>query len=238
MAEFGLGSNYTGIISVGGISQDNGGSYGRTLVRTTVQVRKNAGSGYYNGAGGSRSWSTSGIGNSGSSAYDYRGATPQTQTLAEWDSWINHDVNGNMYIGVGCSISHADNPPGSGSGSQGYTAPRIAGAPTISSLTVDTIKPTTARLGGELSSVGHGTSASWTMYYRLQGTGSWTSAGAQGDAGGYNYWNLTGLKPGKTYEYYATCANNNGDTATSGTQTFKTQSVPGAAVVMLKLAGL
>ena len=73
------------------------------------------------------------------------------------------------------------------------------------------------------------------MYYRLQGAGSWTSAGLQSDVAGYNYWNLTGLKPGKTYEYYAISSNNNGDTATSGTQTFTTKGLPGLVPVLTKV---
>lgn len=236
MAEVQLGTSaYTGILSVGGVTQDWGAAYGRTLVRTTVQVRKNSGTGFYNLAGGARSWSTSGLANGGSSGYDYRGGAPLTETLAQWDSWVNHDQNGNMSLTVGCTILHADNPPGNGSTSQGYTAPRIAAAPTGLTMTSDTIKPTSARLGAEISGYGNGTSATHTMYYRLQGSGSWISAGAQADAVGSNYWTVTGLKPGKTYEHHFTSTNNNGDLATSGILTFKTKSVPGAAVAVMRL---
>lgn len=143
---------------------------------------------------------------------------------------IGHDADGNGSYSGDAHVALYASGTSSTSGSAGL--PRIALAPIISSLTADTIKPTSARLGVEISSVGHGTSATFHMYYRENGVGSYTDAGAQADAVGYNYWSITGLKPGKTYQYYTTCTNNNGDVTTSGIQTFKTQPVSGMISVM------
>lgn len=118
-----------------------------------------------------------------------------------------------------------------GSASWTHYPARIGVAPPIVGLTADQIKPTTARLGGEIGSYGKGTSATLQMFIRLQGAGGWTDLGAQGDVGGYNYWNPTGLKPGKTYEYFVRAWNNNGDTGDSGVQSFKTQPVSGMLTV-------
>ena len=152
--------------------------------------------------------------------------------LVSGDVTVNHDVNGNWSGTVGGDLSCSYSGVGSGNGTYGYSVPRLALAPSISSVISDTIKPTTARLGGELSSFGHGTGATWEMFYRLQGSGTWISLGQQADVNGYNFWYPTGLKPGKIYEQIANCTNNNGDFAQSATFTFKTQAVSGMISVM------
>jgi hypothetical protein len=139
---------------------------------------------------------------------------------------LGHDANGNCSFSIGGLFhsgfaSMGDLPY---VGDNGYALDRLALAPTISSLIADTITPVSARLGADLSSFGHGTSANWEMFYRKQGSGTWISLGVQANVGGYNYWNPTGLLPNSIYEYYSTCTNNNGDVATSSTQTFTTLS--------------
>ena len=176
--------------------------------------------------GGSNSWSNAGPWNTSATAsfdVSIRNAT----------FFVGVDANGNSGYNLNAVISLDFNSPYNTIDTSGSESlPRIALAPGISALTVDTIKPTTARLGAEINGFGNGTSATFNMYYRVSGVGSYINAGAQGDVGGFNYWNLTGLKPGKTYQYYTTCANNNGDTATSGVQTFKTLPVSGMIAVI------
>lgn len=144
---------------------------------------------------------------------------------------VGADANGNSQLQFGLQMVVFSS--GTSNGTSGvWNIDRIALAPGISALTVDTIKPTTVRLGGELSTIGHGTSCNLEMFYRLQGSGTWISLGTQGDAAGFNYWNPTGLKPGKTYEYIMNATNNNGDFAQSGIQTFNTKPVSGMISIL------
>lgn len=153
--------------------------------------------------------------------------------LDTYDITVNHDVNGNCTIGVHAFVDGRNSPFFvSASIDTSLGIPRLALAPAILAIIADTITPTSARLGGELSSYGHGTTANMNMYYRLQGSGTWIDLGNQGDAAGYNYWSVTGLQPGKTYEYMMNAWNNNGDGASSSTQTFKTKSASGMITVM------
>lgn len=152
-----------------------------------------------------------------------------------YGQWIGHDANGNASINIG---NYVNAPVNEMTFAQiGWSLPRLALAPGIVDLPADTIKPTSARLGMEINGYGHGTSAAMRVQYRLQGSSTWISLGDQGDAGGYNYWTATGLKPGKTYEYYGTCWNNNGDTSDTSVFTFKTKSVPGMAPVLMGIIG-
>lgn len=136
---------------------------------------------------------------------------------------VGHDANGNASFSMNGDVAVFQSGTSSASGSSGL--PRLPLAPSINSITADTIKPSSARLGGELNNHGHGTSTTLEMFYRLQGSGTWISLGAQGDGAGFNYWNATGLKPGRTYEYIMNATNNNGDFSQSAAQTFKTQPV-------------
>lgn len=157
--------------------------------------------------------------------------------FTSWSGDVGHDGNGNLTINIGDYINA---PVNEMTFAQiGWTLPRIPLAPSISdvSYTPGTIKPTTVQLRAETSSVGHGSSNTWTMFHRLQGAGGWTNDGAQLDGAGYNYWNLTSLKPGKTYEFYANATNNNGDSADSGIVTFKTQPLSGMLPILTALAG-
>lgn len=155
--------------------------------------------------------------------------------IAGWSGNIGHDANGN----ANPYIEYYSNMPSTEMSRRGanWGLPRIALAPSISSVIADSITPTSARLGAEISSVGHGTSAAFDMYYRLQGNSTWIPLGHQDDVSGYNYWNATGLQPGKTYEYYCTCNNNNGDTATSSVHTFATKPIAGMVPILMGLIG-
>lgn len=154
-------------------------------------------------------------------------------TLCGWNGNIGHDANGNAFINIGDYINAPVNEMTFAE--IGWSLPRIPLAPSILGNSADQIKPTTVRLGSEINNVGHGTSANVYMQYRLQGTSTFTNTALQADVGGYNYWTVTGLKPGKVYEYRSVWANNNGDTTISGLSTFKTKGVPGMIPVLLAL---
>ena len=140
---------------------------------------------------------------------------------------VYHDANG--YANPSCSAYLDDYyAQATASGNPGTT--RLPLAPTISSNTVTNIKPTTATLNGAVSSNGHGTSTTITYYYRVLG-GSYASAGTGSSV------NLTGLKPGKTYEWYITATNNMGDVATGSTQNFKTKGLSGMIPVLMGIIG-
>lgn len=146
---------------------------------------------------------------------------------------VYHDANG--YANPSCS-SYLDDYYGQSTASGNPGTTRLPLAPTIYGNVADTIKPVSARIGTEISSLGHGTSAATHMFYRVAG-GSWTQTADQGDVGDYNYWTITGLKPGKTYEYYSVWWNNMDDTATSGTNTFKTKGLSGMIPVLMGIIG-
>lgn len=153
--------------------------------------------------------------------------------LDSFDITVNHDANGNCSVGAHAYVNGTTSQFGAASiDVGGIGLPRIALAPGIYGITADTITPTSARLGGEITGYGHGTSANMNMYYRVRGSSSWIDLGNQGDAAGYNYWNVTGLTPGVTYEYTMNVWNNNGDGVQSSVQTFKTQVVSGMLSVI------
>lgn len=154
--------------------------------------------------------------------------------MASWDGNWGHDANGNLYLTIGdyCNAPIND----MAWGDIGWSLPRIALAPSIAAATADTIKPTSVRFGTEINNYGHGTSAATRVYYRKQGDAAWITTSDQGDVGGYNYWTVTGLKPATTYEYFVRWWNNNGDTADSGVQTFKTKGIAGLAPLLMSVA--
>ena len=158
---------------------------------------------------------------------------PGAYTITSWSGNIGHDANGYVSINIGDYINAPVNEMTFAQINWGL--PRIGYPPSIVSIISDTIKPTSVRLGAEAGSAGRGTSITWAMFYRVQGDPGWINAGWQGDAAGYNYWNITGLKPGKTYEYYAYLVNNNGDYTNSGVSTFKTKAISGMTPLLLGL---
>ena len=163
-------------------------------------------------------------------------AAPGTIGIASGYSRVYCDANGN-YSDYGLG-EHMDVYYGNGDAVVHVDPARSPLAPGISSLTADTILPTGARLGIEISNFGHGTSAAMYTQYRKQGDSTWIAQAAQNDVAGYNYFSISGLTPGTTYEYMAVAYNNNGDTSSTGTQTFKTLPAPNASTQLFRIIGL
>jgi len=150
-------------------------------------------------------------------------------TLTSWGGDLSHDANGNLSITIGQYINAPVNEMTYGGITWNF--PRIAIAPTIASVTASSVVATTATITTSISSNGNGSSTTVTTYYRVQGAGSWTSAGTGTVA------NLTGLIPGTTYQFYAYAENNNTDhTDTSGSPgSFTTLPVSGMAPLLMGL---
>lgn len=168
----------------------------------------------------------------GGRVYNYAGNfTPRNMGIASGSFNVGADANGYAQLQFGLQMVVYGS--GTSNGTSGvWTIDRIPLAPSINSITADTIKPSSARLGGEINNHGHGTSSNMNMYYRKQGDSTWIDLGNQGDAAGFNYWTASGLKPGKTYEYVMNVWNNNGDFAQSAVQTFKTKALSGMISLM------
>lgn len=192
-----------------------------------------SGTGVFN-LSGSASWNANVNGNTngGHYTYDFRG-NANGLDLNTYDTVVGHDGNGNATISWSGAADMQASTYATTSNTSGILGlSRLPLGPGIAGITADSITPTSARLGGEITSYGHGTSVNMNMYYRLQGAGAWIDLGNQADAAGYNYWTVTGLQPGKTYEYTMNVWNNNGDLSQSATQTFKTIPVSGMITVI------
>lgn len=158
------------------------------------------------------------------------------QTVVDSGYWHGRDANGN---GSASAQGWGDVYYGSGDtgGSIGLT--RIGRAPSINGTSADNISVESVRLGMEFNNYGNGTSAASRMYYRIQGSGSgWSQTSDQGDGAGWTYWDVTGLTPATTYEYFTRAWNNNGDTADSSTNTFTTLPPPSTSNALLKVLGV
>ena len=228
-----LGGHFTIYANVYEISTNAPSNYS-TVRMDEYLACDSTGTGIYNlGGGSSYNGNVNGNVASGNFNYDFRG-NANTILLRTFDTNIGHDVNGYGSTGWSTNVDMNNSPyatTGGNSGSIGLT--RLGSPPVFSAVTVDTIKPTSARLGVEISSVGRDTSANFEMYYRLSGVGAgFISLGVQADVAGFNYWNVTGLQPGKLYDYVCNCSNNNGDFAQSSNPTFTTQPVSGMISVI------
>lgn len=183
---------------------------------------------------GSANWAASVNGNNTGSNFnfDFRG-NANTIHLLTYDTTVGHDANGNASIGWSAG-ENADNSPSLTTASigGGLGLGRLPLAPGIAYIGADTITPTSANLYTEITGYGHGTSAACHFHYKLDTDGGYTQTGDQGDVGGNNNFPITGLIPGRTYDYYVTWFNNNGDAVDSGVQTFVTQPVSGMIAVM------
>ncbi len=158
------------------------------------------------------------------------------QTVVDSGYTHGHDVNGNASASAE-GFGDAYYGSGSTGGSIGLT--RLGMAPSIAGISADTISVQSVRLGMEFNNYGRGTSAASRMYYRVQGSGSgWSQTPDQGDGAGWTYWNVTGLAPATTYEYFTRAWNNNGDTGDSGAQTFTTLPPPSTSNALLKVVGV
>jgi hypothetical protein len=201
-------------------------------ISLTLQTFADSGAYSQNGSWDPRIYINGGLVAAPGGSHSIGGSTPFT--LASWSGDVGHDANGNWSGSIGDYINAPINEMTYDA--IGWTLPRLPLAPSIAGNTVDQITPKSARLGTEISSYGHGTSAACRFYYRIQGIGSYTATGDQTDVAGYNYFNITGLKPGKTYEYYSYWYNNNGDVSTSGVSTFKTKGIASMVPLLTSLA--
>jgi hypothetical protein len=222
--DFGMGTYGTGHLSV------NENWNNSDQVSYHIRLWATHGGGAYNyGPGPNWNGNAGGVGGSGAWSYGGNGDT----NLWEFDQTYTKDANGYGTWNFYGYIDGANSPYiSAGSTNFNMSPGRIGVAPGIAYIGADTIKPTSARLYGEITGYGKGTSANMNMYYRLQGSSTWIDLGNQGDIAGPNYWSISGLQPGKTYEHIMNVWNNNGDFAQSGVQTFKTQPVSGMISVM------
>jgi hypothetical protein len=142
-------------------------------------------------------------------------------TIASWTGTINHDANGNATP----YIEYYVNEPATSMSRRGsyWGLTHITRAASWSSSGVDTITTNSARIRNTAADWGIGTSHAMRMYYRVQGSGSaWAQTSDQTTSP--TYWTITGLQPGKTYEYYGAQWNNNTSAVNGSTQTFQTKS--------------
>jgi hypothetical protein len=142
---------------------------------------------------------------------------------------IYHDADGNWYGAVGAWL---DVYYGNGTASDNVSMPKITRSASWSSASSSNIKPTTATISNTVADWGIGTSHGHKMYYRIQGSGSAWSSTSDETTTSPKSWNLTGLKPGKVYEYYGAQWNNNTSAVNGTTQTFKTKGLAGPIVLL------
>jgi hypothetical protein len=230
MADFGMGTLATGHLTVG----QNWNS--STQVSYHIRLWCTTSGGAYNyGPGPTWSGNAGGVGGSGGWSYSGNG----DHVVWEFDYTYNKDANGNGTWNFSGSMNGANSPyVTSGSTNFNMSPARIGIPPTWAAHSADTISVTTARLGCEISSHGLGTSSNMTMYTRILGDVSWTDWGNQGDVGGYNYWNVSGLRPGTTYQMVTNHWNNNGDYVQSPISTFTTLPAPANNQTMLRVIGV
>lgn len=206
-------------LSQGG--QSNAGN-GTTTVNWSAVVRDT-----HSTVSGTWDWSYNFYGyvsNSGSYS-----ASPRSRTLGSGAVTVYHDANGNAYVS---GASWLDVYYGNATATQGLTPSKIYRSAGWSSSSSSNIKPTTATITNTVADWGIGTSHGHKMYYRIQGSGSgWTATSDEGSTNPKS-WNLTGLKPGKVYEYYGAQWNNNTSAVNGTTQTFKTKGIPGAITLL------
>lgn len=187
---------------------------------------------------GTWDWSRYGLAGNASGSV---GAATGIRGIQSGTTRVYCDANGN-YANYGIGM-HWDMFYGQGDAVSTITPGRSAKAPSIAnvSVTPGTIAVTTAQLRAETASLGWGTTGYWRMYYRKQGSSTWIDLGQQTDAAGYNYWNVTGLTPGTTYEFRAMAWNNNNDGLNSNyssTSTFTTLPAPNISDALLSIVGV
>lgn len=176
-------------------------------------------------------WSRSGTIGSGSGSVS---AATGTRTISSGTKYVACDANGN---GSCSGNAWMDVYYGTGTASGTLSLPRIAKAPSGLTQTVTELKPKSAKLSLDISSRGHGTSATHELQYRVQGSGTWIGTADQSITNlAANTFTLSGLKPNTTYQYRQRAWNNNGDTAYSSTYTFKTKPLVGMTQILAGLA--
>lgn len=217
---FNLGTNYRGRILVEDTPVQ---SSNYSAVRFRVFVRKDSGTGFWNSNGGTRSWSVTGVSGhadqSGSSSYDYRTTSGvpvggEVQ-LADFTHNITHSTAGTYSDAFTVNISHADNPPGSGS-----VGPTVSltdfPEPAAGSLSSTNVTFESATINAAVSTHGNGSSTTLTFYYRKGASGGYTNLGSGTSK------TITGLESSTLYQWYVTAVNNTGNSSTSAVQSFTT----------------
>jgi hypothetical protein len=231
-SQFALSASYNGRIYVEDTATNVGAN--QSTVRFRLSVIKTAGTGFFNGSGSARSWSITGVqstsDNGGSSSYDYRTTSGVPVggevVLADYSRTITHNTNGSYVDAFTASISHVDNPPGSGSISPTLTLTDFP-EPAAGSFSTTNITSSSATINAAVATNGNGTSTTLTFFWRQSGVGSYTNAGTGTSK------NLTGLQGQTTYQWYVTATNNTGNTSTSSIQTFTT--LPGGNFLAILL---
>lgn len=105
------------------------------------------------------------------------------------------------------------------------------GAPSLSSTSVTNITPRTATISASAAAGDNATFSSIELQYGLtQSYGSSTSSSSSTPT-----FNLTGLSPGKTYNYRFVITNGGGKVTTTGNYTFKTKPVSGMISLLTEL---
>lgn len=218
-----LGSHWYGDVT-GSVNSQNAGA-NQTSIHVDLTIR--ADSGFSQNATNSYNVRVNGsVINSGSRNITMSGGSVD---LIGGDTTVTHDANGNWSGSVGGGLSSNASVVGSGSGDYGYSVPRLPLAPSINNPSASNIKPTTATISGSVNDNGHGTSTTITYFYKLSTDGSYSNAGTGSSV------DLTGLSPAKTYDFYTSAANNNGDTSNSSVESFVTQSVPSFGMIIAAL---
>jgi hypothetical protein len=234
MADWGMGTLSTGRLEAW--ENWNGSTQVSMHYKLSCEIR--GGAWNTNGPTAGPYWEGSiGGGHAGNGYWTYN--SNGWRTLREFDVTFNKDANGYVNIGIYGHINGKNSPHvTSGSASWTHSPARIGIPPTWAAHSADTISVTTARLGCEIASHGLGTSSNMTMYTRILGDAGWTDWGNQGDVGGYNYWNVSNLRPGTTYQYVTNHWNNNGDYAQSPISQFTTLPAPANSTAMLRVLGI
>jgi len=210
-----------------------GTSSGTATIRIESQLASSDSTGwnvnwqlYYDQANGYNQAQSASISGNASGSWAgpyYTTSYPYTFGIGSGSFRVNCDANGNGSYSLSASIGlYANSPYNSVSTSGSTGLPRIPLAPGLLNMTVDSITTNSARLGAELTSLGHGTSATLEMFYKKHTDSTYISLGAQADVAGYNYWSATGLLPATQYDYICNVTNNNGDFAQFTAQSFTT----------------
>lgn len=158
------------------------------------------------------------------------------QQITSWGGNLTHDANGNLSINVGFAIQSGY--AGNAANNVGWALPRLPLAPSFTGPTIDTILPTSARLGLTVTSYGHGTSAQIKFFWKKVGDVTYQDSGWLNWTGSTEYFTIPNLIPGTNYVYAAHVINNNGDLNNTTDSPFTTLPAPNTSLALQKVIGL
>jgi hypothetical protein len=191
-------------------SQSSAGNYSNITVECWALIRNGSRTGSWDW-NAQLNGTTSGSNASGHSGDQYLGG----RTLD-----IGHDADGNLSV---YAAAWLDAYYGSGTAGDWIGIAKIYRSAGWSSSSSSNVKSTTATVTNTVSDWGIGSSHGHKIYYRVQGSGSgWSATSDVTNGTNPASWNLTGLQPGQTYEYYSAQWNNNTAAVNGTTYTFKT----------------